>query len=63
LSVRDEVFRSWVDSTAGGDPMNSDRFISTLRYPMERKIEANCSPAHPVSEVIWPVTTNPFDVP
>ena len=50
-------------SAGGGDAMNSDRFISTLRNPIERKIEANCSPAHPVSEVIWPLTTNPFDVP
>ena len=49
-------------SAGGGDAMNSDRFISTLRNPIERKIEANCSPAHPVSEVIWPLTTNPFDL-
>ena len=41
---------------ADGDPINSDLFISRLRYPIERKIEANCSPAHPVSDVIWPMT-------
>ena len=27
---------------------------------MERKIEANGSPEHPVNEVISPLTTNPF---
>ena len=29
---------------------------------MERKIEANCSPEHPVNDVIAPLTTNPFEV-
>ena len=49
-------------SLADSDPKNSDRLISTDRNPIDRKIEANCSPEQPVNEVIAPLTTNPFEV-
>ena len=53
----------WVAaSLADWDAKNSDRFISTERNPIDRKIEANCSPEHPVNDVIAPLTTNPFEV-
>ena len=48
-------------SAAGRDAKNSDFRISTLSNPSDRKIDAKCSPEHPVSEVICSLATNPFD--